>query len=180
MDTSHVRYHIDKQVTENLGLSSNSPCFFCHPSHESVELKEFLNSLLRRYNSDHTAFGRENGFTSILITKESMLAWWKCVGDIYKRLHNVQNFQRNPGIPHYILAEKQRWLTFYFAIALDCDFPIVEALATYWPALRITKRDIHDHLCYHKVYSIPAVPYVHGGGTARNIIPWTTCVEIQF
>lgn len=180
MDTSHPRYHIDKQVTENLGLPSKSPCFFCHPTHESVELKELLNMLLRVYNLNHTAFVYDSGFTGDSIRKESMLAWWKCVGSIYQRLRNYENVQRNPGIPHYISVEKQQWLTLYFASALDCDFPIIEALATYWPALRITKRDIHDHLCYHKVYTISPIPHIHGGGMARNITPWAACVEILF
>jgi len=180
MDTSHVRYLADKQITENLGLPSNSPCFFCHPSHESIELKEFLNMTLSLYNRNHTAFGYDNKFTGDAIRKESMLAWWKCIGSIHQSLRNYEKVQRNPAIPRYILAEKQRWLTFYFAIALDCDFPIVEALATYWPALRITKRDIHDHLCYHKVYIISPIPHVHGGGMARNITPWATSVEILF
>jgi len=164
---------LDGQITENLGLPSTSPCFFCHPAHESIQLKEFLNMLLRSYN-------KERANSTVNPWYKCVISWWKCVDDMYQRLRNYEKIQKHPGIPRYISAEKQQWLTLYFASALDCDFPILEALTVYWPALRIAKRDIHDHLCSHKTYPIKEPPYSNVGATTTNIIPWATSVEILF
>lgn len=154
-------------VTANLGLPSNSPCFFCSPAvHQSVILKEHLNAILHVYNITHPTLGS---------VQEAMTDWWYCINKLYRHLSNWENFQRNQ--PIYILIEKQQWLFSFAAIALECDFPIVEALAIHWPAYRITKRDIHEHLCSHKWHS---GAFGISDFSRGNITPWATEVKIAF
>lgn len=164
--------NIDKLANERLGKPSTGPCFFCHPQHEAVALKELLNGPLRGYNKHRLNY--RSGAASL------SEMWWQCVEVIYRRLRSYQQFQEYPGIPRYILIERQTWLSSFFAVALGCDVPIVETLLLHWPALRIAKRDIHDHLRVHTVYTFDHAQSWPGVTIATNIIPWQTDAEILF
>lgn len=157
----------DALATLNLGLPTKLPCVFCNMSDE---MKQILNECLYSFNLEHTGYENEHTMEA------SMLAWWQCVYGIYEHLEECQDIQWNLTILPYILVEKQKWLILYAAIALGCDFPIVEALAMHWPASPVSKRDIHDHLCFHKSHPNPGMP----GYSTTNIIPWATRIPIWF
>lgn len=159
---------VEREATTILGKPSEV-CFFCHSIDQSVDLKEWLNGILRRYN-------KERNITTLKVTE----VWWKTMQFVYESLHLFQNAKWTPDIPRYILVEKQQWISLYFMIALGCDMPIIESLLTQWPAFRIAKRDIHDHLCHHKAYVVQQELRYVAPIVLTNIVPWDSMVEIMF